>query len=414
MKKIIFTLLIITLAVQFSFAQNGEFEIQENGLIYSKSTINKLKTIVDSLNLKFKVCDINKSFSSKYQTVGHKIDIEKNKVKEAKKDIENNIDFEEFQKKYPKAKITKNILIVKYNYKNYQKKDIVEFSEVSLNGGYGFELSFDKKLEKYKIENLSNWVFEYYKKSSYSEESISAFYFPNKMESKKLPKMYSQMISYSDCLIDTTTTKFKDDLKSGWVDLPKNWKTKSKKKQEKILEELRSTRVVGGCSQDSRPREHAVNIAMLSAETQNWGIFLRAHLDVMNDRFERASDGSYALGQRKTYIRELEELNINVLDLIIGISLRVESPSENHYYGNIRRIGRALAETKNRNEVENQLFSIIENKELDLYNRILGFYIMDNYLYNQTEEKEKVRLKSKLKESIKSLPKELNEQIKKK
>lgn len=412
MKKIIFTLLIIVLAVQFSCVQKREVEIQEIELLYSKSTMNKLKTIVDSLNLKFKVCDINRSFNSKYQTIGHKIVIEKNKVKEAKKDIENNIDFEEFQKKYPEAKITKNALIVKDNYKNYQKMDIVAFSEVSLNGGYGFELGFDNKLEKYKIENLSNWVFVYTNKGSYSDETLAAIYFPNKMESKKLPKMYSQMINYSDCLIDTTTTKFKDDLKSGWVDLPKSWNTKSKKKQEKILEELRSTRVVGLCSQDSSPREHAVNIAMLSAETQNWKIFLRAHLDIMNDRFERVSDGSYAWGQRKTYIRELEELNINVLDLIMGISLRVENTSENHYYGNIRRIGRALAETKSKDAVEHQLLSIIENKELDLYNRILGFYIMDNYLYNQTEENEKVRIKSKLKESIKSLPKELNEQIK--
>lgn len=374
--------------------------------------MRKLKTIVDSLNLKFKVCDVNKNFRSEYQTIGHKIHIEKNNVKKAKKDIENNISFDEFQKKYPKSKITKNILIVPDNYRNYQNKDVVEFREVSLNGDYGRVIELKKDLDKYIPNTLSKWVFEYSTKTSYSKKSISAFYFPNKFESFVLPKKYSQMISYVDCLIDTTTTKFKTDLKTGGIDVPKNWKNLSKKKQEKILDDLRSTRVVGFCSMDSRPREHAVNIAVVSAETQNWKIFLRAHLDVMNDQFERVIDGSYAWGERKTYIKELEELNINVLDLIIGISLRVENASENHYYGNIRRIGRALAETKNKSEVENQLFSIIEDEELDLYNRIIGLYIVDEYLYNQTEENEKNKLKTKLKESIKSFPEELHKQIK--
>ncbi|MBK7503592.1 MAG: hypothetical protein IPI52_00240, partial [Bacteroidetes bacterium] len=123
-------------------------------------------------------------------------------------------------------------------------------------------------------------------------------------------------IGYSDCLIDTIATKFKSDAKSGWVDLPENWQNLSEKKKEKLLDEMRSTKVVGGCSQDSRPREHAINIAMLSAEVTNWEVFLKSHLDIMNDRFDRMSDGSYAYAQRKTYIKELEELDINVLAFI--------------------------------------------------------------------------------------------------
>ncbi|MBK7243510.1 MAG: hypothetical protein IPH98_06560 [Saprospiraceae bacterium] len=72
----------------------------------------------------------------------------------------------------------------------------------------------------------------------------------------------------------------------------------------------------------------------------------------MNDRFDRKSDGSYAWGQRNTYIKELEELNINVPDLILGILFRIENPASNHYFGSIGRVGRALSETKNRNEIE--------------------------------------------------------------
>ena len=49
---------------------------------------------------------------------------------------------------------------------------------------------------------------------------------------------------------------------------------------------------------DNSPRIHALNIAKLSAETINWEVFLRAHLDIMKDKFERMSDGSYAFGGR--------------------------------------------------------------------------------------------------------------------
>ncbi|KXX70635.1 hypothetical protein [Flammeovirga sp. SJP92] len=407
MKKRILILL-LTLTFQLSFAQDGEFEIQENGLIYGESTMTKLKTIVDSLNLKFKVCDIDKRFNSNYQIFGHKVKLYKKKVKEAKIDIENNISLEEFQKKYPKAIITKNILIVRYDYKNIEGEDVVDFNEVNVNNRFNFELRFWGEPEKYKVENLSNWLFKHNEKTTYSEESISAFYFPSKMESKELPKSYSQMISYSDCLIDTTTTKFKKGADYGWHEgLPEDWKKQSIENQEKLLNTLRNTRVMGGCSADDSPRRHAVNIAMVSAETYKWEIFLKAHLDVMNDSFERFSDASYAWGQRKTYIKELEELNINVLDLIIGISLQINNPSENHYFGKIRRIGRALSETKNKEEVESQLFTMIEDGELDLYNRVMMYYIVVNYIHNQTEEAEKNRLNKRLKKSIKGLPKEI-------
>ena len=88
--------------------------------------------------------------------------------------------------------------------------------------------------------------------------------------------------------------------------------------KNKALELKRHHIVVGMCSQDGSPRLHARDIAILAAETNSWDIFLPAHLEVMNDRFERMSDGSYAYGGRKTYLKELEELNLDVVDLILG------------------------------------------------------------------------------------------------
>ncbi|WP_315823059.1 hypothetical protein [Paraflavitalea speifideaquila] len=148
------------------------------------------------------------------------------------------------------------------------------------------------------------------------------------------------------------------------------------------LELKRGRRVVGMCSQDQRPRVHALNIAILSAETVNWETFLRAHLDIMNDRFDRASDGSYAWAARKTYIKELEVLDINLSDLMLGISLRINNPSANHYFGSIGRLGRALAESANSAGIEERMLTMIADKNLDTYNRLITYYLFLNYNYN--------------------------------
>jgi len=107
-----------------SLLGQSEFETYKNGLIYSEETMLKLEHIVDSLNLKCKFCDINKSYYSKQQTIGHKINLEKEDVQKAKKDIKNNISFDEFVLKYSKAEIKKNVLIVKFNYTNYKKGQV--------------------------------------------------------------------------------------------------------------------------------------------------------------------------------------------------------------------------------------------------------------------------------------------------
>ena len=155
---------------------------------------------------------------------------------------------------------------------------------------------------------------------------------------------------------------------------------------------------------DNSPRIHAMNIAVLSAETVNWETFLRAHLDIMNDRFERVSDGSYAWSGRKTYIRELEELDINVADLMLGISLRIENPSQNHYYGSISRIGRALSETQNSNEIETKMLEMIQDSQLDDHNRLLIYYLFQNYNYYIKDEAQKAQNTNKLKTAVQTLP----------
>ena len=365
-----------------------EFKVYPNGLIYSEYTMNKLNHIVDSLNLKFKSCDVNKRFYSEYQTVAYAVILEKGNLKQAKKDMENQIPIQEFIKKYPKAKIEKEALVIMDKYLNYKNEELISFSNIDFgNNNYVKIESEDKNIDYKKLQN--KWLFKYNKKPDVFEESIESFYFPNKFTSTELPQKYAQMIGYSTCLIDTTTSRlFKENLKRSWAeDFPDNWTSLSKAERLKLLDKMVNTVIRSGCGQDPGPRDHALKIALLSAETASWKIFLKAHLDIMTDKFYRNSDNSKNQEIRKTYIRELEVLNINLTDLLFGISFRVSNPAKNNYYGSIYRIGRAIAETNNRNETEQGMLSIIADKNLDDYNRVLFYSLFLNYNENIKDEK---------------------------
>ncbi len=376
------------------------------------------------------------------------------------------------------------LLVIKSIDKNYNKEDIVEFRSVELGDRDYHLISFDKNLDEYQRPLKGKWVFDYSSKTSYSKESIDAFYFLDEFHSEILQTNYAKMIQYSDCMVDTSTQVFYETAnrndaffpeKKGenmirfttYLDVATNkpkynagdnvkeydryyerykvwdslkyFKIDSVRKlnyrfdellkkaaieaissgeandlfeeivgkyySKKIELELKRHRiVVGGCSQDQSPRFHALNIAKLSAETVNWEIFLRSHLDIMNDRFERATDGSYAWEGRKTYIKELEVLDINVLDLVLGISLRIENPSKNHYYGSIGRLGRALTETNKSTEIEDKMLEMISDNTLDDYNRILIYYLFLNYNYNLTKVEHRKKNAEKLKIAVNTLP----------
>lgn len=161
--------------------------------------------------------------------------------------------------------------------------------------------------------------------------------------------------------------------------------------REDALTMKRNRRVVGKCSMDQSPRYHAIEICMLAAETQKWDIFLRSHLDIMNDRFDRMSDGSYAWAGRATYLGELEELGINVVDLLVGTCFRTGSVDENHYLGSINRIGRALAEAKDKDAVETLIFQMMADEKIDIYNRLLFSYLFSHYNHHLNDEVRKDR-----------------------
>jgi hypothetical protein len=401
--KNITTLLFLFCCTISAYSQEKEFPTHRNGLIYSERTMGKLSHIVDSLNLKYKTCNFNTTFYSKSQALAHLIKVDSGSIKAAKKDLDDHISWEDFVAKYPKTKIERNVLMVKENVKSYAGIDEVSINEVVLNGDKGFSF-ITENLLFYDYDFSNGWLVDYTEKCEYWEESLTAVFFPEDFNSVPIPQKYAQMIGYSDCLIDTTTTKLKANLKDGYVPLPKNWTSLSYQQKAQLLNKLRSTRVKGGCSLDGLPRLHAVQIALLAADTYKWGVFLKAHLDVMNDNFERSTDASDAWAERKTYIKELEELNIHVPDLILGTSFRIENPARNHYFGNIGRLGQSISESKQRQDFEQAILSIVTDNQLDVYNRVMFYFLYRNYNYYLKEASLKKENIAKLAKARSTLP----------
>jgi hypothetical protein len=476
----------------------SEFRTYENGLVYDPATMAKLRYIVDSLNLKFRLCDLKPQYRAHAQARGHYVRLTK-KLGAAEADLKKGISFENFLRKYPEAEVKRDLVVLKTFTKD-EEGEFLSCRVPAISSQFGQPVT--GKPERRTQPWQGRWLHKRYDKKTYGENELEGLFFATEFQSRPLPEAYARLVGYSDCLIDTTALlfledatrevglvdrsqhpagerflrmatdfpgqprfpKFPDDYENEavmtayqraydraqeqfyrWDSLRLDYLDRELSKtaafgtalREALDEALRTggssdalefyvarylsksqalllkrkRRVVGYCSQDDSPRLHALNIAALSAQTLNWEIFLRSHLNIMNDYFERQSDGSYAWGKRQTYIRELEELGINVTDLLLGITLRVENAGENHYYGDISRVGRALSESRNPDQVERQMLALIGDDQLDDFNRMLTCYLFLHYNRHLADAERKAANQDKIKAAIGAMPGYLAQQV---
>lgn len=508
------------------FSQSGEFKSYNNGLIYSEDTMSKLEHIVDSLNLKFKLCDKDSKFYSQKTAIVNYLNIEGDQADELKIDIERKLSYNQIVNKYSKIKKAENLILIKYIHTNkYSKNNTKYYSTIETDKVPNYYLDF--KESENLDESKGSWLFKYYPKGKYNKSDLRCFYIISNFKSKEIPRKYSELIQYSECIIDSNSEvfiekknndekkirfisdstsndvsilmnfiddklkkpvfpsnlykrkqelskyhfskvsvsemtdeekKFKEELKIvtkeyyDYHNTLNKWQSKKSdrvdslkindvnfmkllnnaiaymEKNEYAIEELedyvgkyvskekalnmkRSRVVTGSCSMDSSPRIHAQKITFLAAETSNWDVFIKSHLNIMNDNFESVAYSNFGQLSKRTYIKELEELNINVIDLLLGISLRIDTQSKNHYFGNVGRIGQAIADSKDKDLFEQKAISIISDKNLDDYNRLLIFYLFKNYNNHLKDENRKASNLNKLNLLLNKLPEYLSSKI---
>lgn len=474
---------VIILLLYFSFLSlfcNAQINI------YTQEAKQKLGKIVDSLNLRFKKQHLNKKYYARPQAKAHIIYTDKN-VTAIKKDIENNISFENFEKKYPNTIDAKDELIIKeIYYDEIDKGTNTNFEIKSLRFNY-------RNDNKYRKENTTNQNIQWKNKwviGNFSDNTeytyLNAIYITEEFEGTAIPEEYGNMISYVDCMIDTNATIILANPKYDEINPTNDKKTKKLKKlsnkfdrftkqykkknpypkldnnkfkksipSDKLmcLEEIKKLSTINDeysnsqnqwdkdkyiyiksnlakekdlvlkvyqdcienndntisymenylneilsgsqmldlirrraiiypdCGTDYRSVFHLQQIEYLTTETAQWDIFLRTHLDLMKNSLY------YAYNRRiqkteKRFIQVVESLNINLVELLIGSILKFEHSFNNHYFNDDRTIGIIFSVSKNKKKFEEQIYTMLADTKLDIYNRILIYHSFLRYLQN--------------------------------
>jgi len=484
MKKpiLIFLALCSTIAMR---AQGTEFTVYPNGYIYSEASMAQLQHIVDSLNLRFKSCAMDRTYRSMPHMRGRLFHLEGKQVDVVLQDIKGGVPLEELMKKYAGVAPGPEHLCTFFSYEDYDQEPHTSVIPITFGSGMYESITGEGRPLDGPGPHKGKWLFTRY---TYDKDFLDAFYLTDEVQFIDLPERYGRLVQYVDCLIDTTqqihrpeavrsgrrfkeqdTHKVKvlmemvdeavtaeppsfDDYQEDEAGYNKAYGTYAEERRQQLdslareerfkaaldaagrealekhssnpqleglmerygnkadaLELRRGRIVVGGCSMDTAPRTHALAIATLAAETVNWDIFLRAHLDILNDNFQRSSDGSYAWAGRQTYIRELEALDINVPDLMLGTMLYVSNSSKGHYSASANRTGRALSEAQGHEVVAERVLTMIADPELDLYNRAVLYYLFLNYNGKLEDETVRKRNKERLAQAMASVPKELRQ-----
>ncbi len=183
--------------------------------------------------------------------------------------------------------------------------------------------------------------------------------------------------------------------------------------KNRALELMRQNQQVGSCSFDNSPIIQQKRIATLAAQTQNWEVFIKSFLNVMNDNVSRIANSNIASNARETYISELSKLKIDIHKILLGSSLRIEDPNEKHYFSDGSKIAKAFAnlDLTHQHHFEKAIYDIISDDSLDDFNKLHFYNIYRNYQYFLEDNQKKEEIGRNIEELIPLLPNNVRSRI---
>lgn len=183
--------------------------------------------------------------------------------------------------------------------------------------------------------------------------------------------------------------------------------------KKRALELMRQNRQVGTCSFDNGPIIQQKRIASLASKTQDWDVFIKSFLNVMNDNVSRNANSNIASNARKTYIEELAKLDLDINKILLGSNVRIEDTIQTHYFSDGSKIAKAYANLNSDKQeyFENTTFEIIKDKEIDAFNKLHFYNTLKNYQYFIKDSIKKTELEKDIQNLVPLLPKELKSRI---
>lgn len=149
---------------------------------------------------------------------------------------------------------------------------------------------------------------------------------------------------------------------------------------EAVLQLKRSRVVHGSCSMDNKPVNHLKNIAKYAVLANNWNVFVRSHMDIVNDRFSSVVYSNYGEMSRNTPIIAFVKIGMNLAKLFCGSILTAADCRKNHYQSGSQRIGRAISNLQNPQPCLSILRDMIKDDHLDIHNRMIAWHTLASYI----------------------------------
>lgn len=178
--------------------------------------------------------------------------------------------------------------------------------------------------------------------------------------------------------------------------------------KELALKLMRFNPIMGMQSYDKRPMIQQERIARLAAETNNWKVFIKALLNIMNENVTKNTYSSTTSQELKTYINDLIKLDLNYHKILLGSNFKIND-SKAHYYSSGSRIAKAYAELDSENQLlfQNEVEKIIGDPTLDGLNKLTFYNTYLDYKYFLKDSTKIELISKRINNLIPQLPKEI-------
>lgn len=443
-------------------AQRRSVSTFKGDLYWSDATLQSLKKEVAKRHQVLREQDTKKSYLSLYQTFTHYIYLKVDdkttveQVAEARLDLQNQMHFETFMAKYPTATNSRDLLVTKKIRTKEGGQSLILVRETPLRHEKGVVICSNNQNFWQKQRVKECWLID---ESDNDARQLRAFFFVDDFSAVNLPPQYSQQITYTSLMLDTAATIFlprceisgihalkgrqgsavaqlmtwiaekkKTDVLQYWAEEPdfqnllKAATTEalhyggSNEILEYYVEEhispktalllKRSRRLLS----EQSNREHLLNIANLAAKTGDWGVFIRAQMSILFLRRE-ASEDNKAWQQRSTYVRELDAMGLQTLDLILGTALDFNQMPNNHIVIDTKKVPILLLESKEQDAWAEKLLELIADENLDWHNRVITYNIFREYVKALPKAQIRAAWLEKLRQATQYFPTSLAERL---
>ena len=370
--------------------------------------------------LQIKSFEIGKSQRHIIDSQNYEIEIFSNKKQN------NRIYFSSYQEKWSKHKES---TIIKGFYLNKEFKSIaipkklsdwINYTDLIVKPETSIFYDNDDKSNEFKpykrtiIDSLVNYFEQKTEKPPYRKEQdyIARRNELNEWQSKKekfADSLYTNDSNFKNLLLEALDYAEINKVSNG--DLEDF--TAQLISEKRALELMRQNRQVGTCSFDNGPIIQQKKIASLASKTQNWNVFIKSFLNIMNDNVSRNANSNIASNARKTYIEELAKLDIDFDKILLGSNIKTADTMRKHYFSDGSKIAKAYANLNSDKQefFKNTTSEIIKDEKIDAFNKLHFYNTLKNYQYFVKDSIKKIQLEKDVENLIPFLPKEIKSRI---